>query len=589
MDRLTQFFRSFRTLALIGTLTGPMLPLPGLTSLAIANAFPVGADASLSGGTWAARPAFHALVDVNGDGFADLVYTIPAIFGTTGPFTNVYVQYSNGTSFGAPVVVATDSSTRVLLNCTSSCHYALQALINAVGDVNGDGHPDILFADGTIALGNGSGFGPKTAWGGDASLSGGTWAARPAFHALADVNGDGFADLVYTIPAIFGTTGPFTNVYVQYSNGTAFDAPVIVAEDASTQVLLNCVESGCHYAAQALINAVGDVNGDHHADILYANGSLSSVPIAFTVIPTYFIGSVIYVPPGQGSSIAYGAGTVTGTTVSTTETWKLDSTVGANNIGEQVGGGSVTFGTMFSGSTTNSVDMQQTINQVQNYKALPSDLINHDYDLIQIFLDVNVNASKDFLGNVTWNLDFSKIAKDGFAENGYNIPVGCLRPNSTIPSSDCTALLNFLSSKGITSVDYPHILGADPFADPTAPLTPDPSRYVLIDSLSYLFDPTTSTVTYTENNSTTITNSNTTTFSFSVGITNNVTDTEIATTFKFTNTFTWTVSSTDSNKTGSTGSSAFTLANPSSSYGGPNTLFVYMDTIFKTFMFSFNQ
>src|SRR5438477_286376 len=37
----------------------------------------------------------------------------------------------------------------------------------------------------------------------------------------------------------------------------------------------------------------------------------------FTVNPKYFIGSVFYVPPGAGaSSIAYGAGTVTGTTMS---------------------------------------------------------------------------------------------------------------------------------------------------------------------------------------------------------------------------------------------------------------------------------
>src|SRR6266446_4078940 len=245
--------------------------LAGLAFPAVADEIPVGADASLSGGTWGAKPAFHALADVNGDGFADLIYTLAPIWGG-GPQTNVYVQYSNGTSFGAPIVVATDSSTRVLMTCSATCHYYDQALINAVGDVNGDGLADILFADGTVVLANGSGFGPKTAWGGDTSLSGGTWGAKPAFHALADVNGDGFADLIYTLAPIWGG-GPQTNVYVQYSNGTSFGAPIVVATDSSTRVLMTC-SATCYYCNQALINAVGDVNGDGLADILFADGTV---------------------------------------------------------------------------------------------------------------------------------------------------------------------------------------------------------------------------------------------------------------------------------------------------------------------------
>ena len=307
----------------------------------------------------------------------------------------------------------------------------------------------------------------------------------------------------------------------------------------------------------------------------------------FTVNPKYFIGSVIYVPPGAGSSsIAYGAGTVTGTTVSTTTSWNNNSTVGYSSIGD---GASITFGAQFGGSTMHSVDMQHMSNEITTFRAPPSDSINHDYDQIQIFFGVKVNSSVDYLGNIIWDLDFSQIAAQGFATTGYPISIGCLRSNSTIPPSQCTDTMNVLSSGGVTPADYPSILGAHPFADPNASPTPDPSRYVLIDSVFYFFDPTTTTYTYMENNSSTVTNSKTSSYSFNVNASGSYTDAEDGIVLKNSNTFTWTVQSTQSNRTGSTNSSAFTLSMPSSSYSGPTTLFVYLDTIFKTFMFSFNQ
>jgi len=299
---------------------------------------------------------------------------------------------------------------------------------------------------------------------------------------------------------------------------------------------------------------------------------------AFGFSPKYFIGSVIYVPPGQGpSTITYGAGTVTGTTVSTTESWNASASVGLS-----IGIASITFGEGFGGSTSKSVDMQNTTSASTTYKGPASNSINHDYDQILLFLGVKLNVSVDYLGNITWSPDFSQIPAQGYAETGYPIAVGCLRPNSTIPASQCAATISFLSSAGITSADYPSILGADPFADPSASQVPATSRFVLIDSVNFLPDPTTSTFTYLENNSSTITNSSTTSYSFSVGV-------SAAFILKTSNTLTITDSSTTSNKTGSTGSSAFTLSLPSAPYSGPSTLFVYVDTIYKTFMFSFVQ
>jgi hypothetical protein len=315
-----------------------------------------------------------------------------------------------------------------------------------------------------------------------------------------------------------------------------------------------------------------------------ASSPAAAAQPTFTAHPKYFIGSVVYTPPGEGGSLlTYGFGTVTGTTVSTTQSWNNNSMAGVS-----VGNQSVAFGDDFGGSTATSVDMQDNAHVQVDYQFPPSNAINHDYDQIWIFLGVEVNAFVDDLGNITWSLDFSKILNQGFAVSGYPIAAGCLRPNSAIFSSPaCAATVNFLSSAGITQADYPSILGADPFADPNASPTPDRSRYVQIGSVSYFPDPTTSTVTHMENNSAAVTNSTTSTYSYSVD--SSVSGSYDGVSLKNPNIFTWTNSSTRSNKTGSTDPIPLTLSLPSAPYGGPTTLFVYLDTIYKTLLFSFNQ
>jgi len=317
-----------------------------------------------------------------------------------------------------------------------------------------------------------------------------------------------------------------------------------------------------------------------------APASSPAVPAqpTFTAHPKYFIGSVVYTPPGEGGSLlTYGFGTVTGTTVSTTQNWNNHSMTGVS-----AGDHFVAFGDNFGGSTSTSVDVQDNASIQSNYQFPPSNSINHDYDQIWIFFGVIVNASVDALGNITWSLDFSQILNQGFAETGYSIAAGCLGPNSTIFSSlVCIDQRNFLSSMGITSADYPNILGADPFADPNASPTPDRSRYVQIGSVSYFPDPSTSTVTHMETNSTTVTNSTTSTYSYTVN--SSVSGSYDGVSLKNPGIFTWTNSSTQSNKTGSTNPVALTLSLPSAPYSGPTTLYVYLDTIYKTLLFSFSQ
>jgi hypothetical protein len=306
----------------------------------------------------------------------------------------------------------------------------------------------------------------------------------------------------------------------------------------------------------------------------------------FGFSPKYYIGSVIYVPPGQGpSSITYGSGTVIGTTLSTTNSWNfsIGFTFGGFDIGKSAGTDEIDYGNAFGGATTNSTDVQQTISSSVRYEGPRTNIINHDYDQIVLFFGVKINAEVDYLGAIRWGIDFSQVAAQGFSTTGYPIPVGCLRQNSTIPQDYCDPIHSLLASQGIMSDEYPTILGAHPFADPNASQQPDPSRYVLVDAVNFLPNPTSSTVTYLLNNNSTTTNSVTSSFTYTVGLKFSIPTFAL----KVNNQFTFTQSSTTTNRTGSTGTSTFTLSLPSIPYNGPTTVLVYVDTIYKTFMFAF--
>ncbi len=128
---------------------------------------------------------------------------------------------------------------------------------------------------------------------------------------------------------------------------------------------------------------------------------------------------------------------MTGTTLSTTDSWNASVSFG---VGIGLGGSStISFGNSFGGSSTTSTDMQVSSSASRTYRGQPSNVINHDYDQVVLYLGVKLNATVDYLGNVVWGVDFSQVPSLGFAASGYPVSIGCLRPNSTVPASLCTA------------------------------------------------------------------------------------------------------------------------------------------------------
>jgi hypothetical protein len=175
--------------------------------------------------------------DMNGDGLADVVG-----FGGAG----VFVSLSTGAGFQSPQRWV-DSFGYVAGGWNSP------EFPRHLADVNGDGLPDVVGfgnAGVFVSLSNGSSFGSPALWIASFGYSAGTWRASMHPRTVADVNGDGMADVVG-----FGNRG----AYVALSNGDAFEPARIWIPDFG------------HWAGWRVdkhVRIVQDVNGDGRADVV---------------------------------------------------------------------------------------------------------------------------------------------------------------------------------------------------------------------------------------------------------------------------------------------------------------------------------
>ncbi|MFC3173397.1 FG-GAP-like repeat-containing protein [Novosphingobium bradum] len=191
---------------------------------------------------WANDNGFHReLADINGDGRADILG-----FGYAG--TLVSLAKANGT-FDNPFTGVADFG--VNQGWANQNGFA-----RTVGDVNGDGKADLVgfgYAGTLVSLGNGDGtFKPVITGLANFGVNQG-WTSDNAFHrALADVNGDGKADLIG-----FGQGG--TLVALSNGDGTFANANLVLANFGAGQGWTSNDASN---------RLVVDVNGDHIADIV---------------------------------------------------------------------------------------------------------------------------------------------------------------------------------------------------------------------------------------------------------------------------------------------------------------------------------
>lgn len=254
-------------------------------------------------------PNSIALADVNGDGRLDAVtanqrtYSAGVLLGqATGDFAPVSL-YSAGSS-KMPVAVA-------------------------LGDVNGDGRPDIVTTNsfnneiGVLLAQASGGFAPVSAYA--------TGVGGSAGVALGDVNGDGRLDIVTAktnaAGVLLGQAGGTFAPIMTYSFGpNANSSPNDVAlgdlngdgrldivfvdpNNASASVLLGQASGGFGFASTYFTNgntpigvALGDVTGDGRLDIVTANGA-GSVSVLPGLASGTFAAAVVF-PIGPNTTPA---------------------------------------------------------------------------------------------------------------------------------------------------------------------------------------------------------------------------------------------------------------------------------------------
>ena len=258
-------------------------------------------------------PLYLASADLNGDGLPDVVSASYVdgslnVFFSTPPTAGSVTQ----PSFGTPVILNSPGASQV-----------------AIGDMNGDGIPDLVSADFNVSLfvqtSPGVFAAPVSLYSGGANwvavgdlnhdgnldvaltdavgvkvlfhtgaAASTTYAAPVAVFtqtlndyvqganiiAIADVNGDGFQDLVITDPGPSGGGAPTVNVLLQNpAQPGTFLAPVAYPTPAQNL---------------ALSIVVTDVNGDGHPDIVIGGSNQVTVLLQDAANPGTFLAANSY-------------------------------------------------------------------------------------------------------------------------------------------------------------------------------------------------------------------------------------------------------------------------------------------------------
>lgn len=184
---------------------------------------------------WSVARHERDLGDFNGDGRADIV-----AFGEG----NADVALSTGSGF--------EDGESWVDNLSIAQGWRNNIHDREVGDVNGDGFDDIVgfgSRDVIVHTSTGSRFASEQLWSNEFTAADG-WSAETDERELADVNGDGLADIIG-----FGADG----VHVALSNGTGFGASELWTGGFSN-------DEGWDQSTDE--RTVADVNGDGMADLI---------------------------------------------------------------------------------------------------------------------------------------------------------------------------------------------------------------------------------------------------------------------------------------------------------------------------------
>jgi len=249
--------------------------------------------------------------DIDNDGYDDLIFGMPNLpggFPCAPQALSGVVEVMYGSSTGVSV-----SSIWLAYGCTATGGGSqLGASVAGAGDVNGDGFADIVFGAPTAAdlLGPGGTVGKVYVMYGAA----GRLPVQPGFSNLGsvnygsmilghhgvsdfgasvstagDLNGDGFADIAIGAPSDdnFVANGGFAYVYRGTSTGI---------DSAQANILWSEAGPFANTAFGRMVVPAGDINGDGRPDLLV--GQSGSVAVAQSTGSTFIISQSLGYPAG---------------------------------------------------------------------------------------------------------------------------------------------------------------------------------------------------------------------------------------------------------------------------------------------------
>ncbi|RYU76723.1 beta strand repeat-containing protein, partial [Hymenobacter persicinus] len=360
---------------------------PGHTLAALLFGLGTATTPTLAQGTFAA-PAYYnssgvspigiTAGDLNGDGRADIVLNN---FNSSTAGVGVLLNAV------APAAAGTFPASATTYNSGGS-----NSAGSAIGDVNGDGRPDIVAGninDNTVGvlLNPGNGTFPS------AAITYSTGGAGPVNVSLGDVNGDGRLDIVAahqnggtvgvllnsaTTPGTFGAAVQYTAGNQVYGvrlgdvNGDGrLDIVTSNFQSANVSVLLNSATTpGTFGAATSYLSGgsgplgmvLGDVNGDGRLDIVvnHQASSLFGVLLNSATTPGTFGAVTTYNNGGFGEGVAVGDVSGDG---------RLDIVVSRNSTGTAgvfVNSGTGTFPTQTNYATGGGLNARVVLVDVNN-------------------------------------------------------------------------------------------------------------------------------------------------------------------------------------------------------------------------------